>query len=105
MLQQTETLLTLLNEQGFPQFVGMGMIYQGVTLCQQGQAEKGVTQIQQGLAAQQVAGMKLVKPYHLSLLTEGYEKAGQPEKGLKVLAEVLVQILNYYLQALFSFGR
>jgi predicted ATPase len=70
----------------------MGVIYQGVTLCQQGQAEEGVTQIQQGLAAQQVAGMELVKPYHLSLLAEGYGKAGQPEQGLKVLAEALEEI-------------
>src|SRR4029078_1330322 len=28
----------------------------------------------------------------LSLLTEGYEKAGQPEKGLKVLAEALEEV-------------
>ncbi|MGH8614200.1 MAG: ATP-binding protein [Gammaproteobacteria bacterium] len=92
VLQQTETLFALLEKQGFSQFVGMGMIYQGVTLCQQGQAEEGVTQIQQGLAAQQVAGMKLVKPYHLSLLAEGYGKASQPEQGLKVLAEALEEI-------------
>ncbi len=91
-LQQTETLLALCEEHGFSQFVGMGRLYQGVTLCQQGRTEEGVTQIRQGLAAQQAAGMELVKPYHLSLLAEGCEKAGSPEEGLNVLVEALEKV-------------
>lgn len=36
--------------------------------------------------------MELVKPYHLSLLAEGCEKAGSPEEGLNVLVEALEKV-------------
>ena len=50
-------------------------------LATQGDAKEGVAHIRLGLAASYGVGPELMRPYWLSLLTEMYNQAGQPEAG------------------------
>ncbi len=61
----------------------------GWALAEQGQRERGIAQIRQGLAAWWTTGTEAYRPYFLTLLAEAYEKAGQAEEGLTLLAEAL----------------
>jgi predicted ATPase len=66
-----------------------GTILRGWALTMQGEGAEGVAQMRQGLVAYQTTGAELQRPYFLSLLAEAYQKGGQPEEGLQVLAEAL----------------
>jgi len=64
----------------------------GWTLAEQGQVQEGIAQMQQGLAAYRATGAELGRPRWLAQLAEAYEKVGQPEEGLTVLAEALAAV-------------
>jgi predicted ATPase len=68
------------------------MVIRGWALAKQGQGEAGIAQIRQGLAAVRAAGAEVARTYQLSLLVEAYQSVGQPEAGLRVLAEALAQV-------------
>ncbi len=70
----------------------MGTLIQGWALAEQGQGEAGIAQIRQGVAALRAAGMRFLGTYHLTLLAEAYDAVGEPEAGLRVLAEALAQV-------------
>src|SRR5262249_46601415 len=55
----------------------------------QGQSAEGMSQIRHGLATCLATGAGILHSYHLALLAEAYEKAGQAEEGLAALAEAL----------------
>lgn len=61
----------------------------GGALAGQGQVEEGIAQMQQSLAAWQTIGAELSRIRLLPWLAAAYEKAGQTEEGLSVLAEAL----------------
>jgi predicted ATPase len=44
------------------------------------------------LDAWQATGAEVQRPYYLALLAEAYEKSGQAEEGLNVLAEALALV-------------
>jgi predicted ATPase len=90
--EQTEALLVLAREQGFPVWVAWGTILRGWALTEQGQNEEGIAQIRQGLAAWRATGSAVWWPYFLGLLAEAYKKVGQPKEGLEVLAEALATV-------------
>jgi predicted ATPase/class 3 adenylate cyclase len=90
--EQANTLIALCTEQGIPFFLAWGIIWRGWILAVQGQGEEGIAQIRQGLAASRATGAGNWQPHFLALLAEAYEKAGQPEEGLTVLAEALAQV-------------
>jgi predicted ATPase len=87
-LEWSEAALALAHEQGFAQRLAEATIQRGWGLVEQGQEEAGIAQIRQGLAALRVTGVGTSRSY-VGLLAEAYGKAGQPEVGLSVLAEVL----------------
>jgi predicted ATPase/DNA-binding winged helix-turn-helix (wHTH) protein len=87
-----EALVALAATQGFERYVEHGRILQGWALAMQGDAAKGVAYIQQGLVVVQRTGLKLYRPYYLTLLAEAYGQAKQPEAGLSVLDEALTLI-------------
>jgi len=87
--ERAEAVIALCNEQGFPLYLAGGTIQQGWTLAEQGQVGDGIALLRQGLAAWRTIGAEEGGPWFLALLAEAYEKAGQPEEGLKVLAEAL----------------
>jgi predicted ATPase len=87
--ERTEPLLALATEQGFPDYVGAGTIWQGWLLILQGRLEEGMALMRQGLAAYRATGAGLLWPSILVPLAETYGKKGQPEEGLAVLEEAL----------------
>jgi predicted ATPase len=90
--KQTEALLTLSREQGFPQWLAMGPILQGWALAKRGQEAEGIVQMHQGLAAYRATETELERPYYLALLAEAYGTVEQFEEGLSVLAEALAVV-------------
>jgi predicted ATPase len=88
-LQRAEATIQLATEQGFPPWVGRGMMLRGWALAEQGQEAEGLAQMQQGLVVWQATGQELGQPFWLALLAERYGKAGQVKEGLQRLAEAL----------------
>ena len=86
-LEWSEAALALAHEQGFAQRLAEATIQRGWGLVEQGQEEAGIAQIRQGLAALRATGVGTSRSY-MGLLAEAYGKAGQPDTGLKVVAEV-----------------
>jgi predicted ATPase len=87
-LEWSEAALALAHEQGFAQRLAEATIQRGWGLVEQGQEEAGIAQIRQGLAALRATGVGSSGSYG-SLLAEAYGKVGQPDAGLREVAEVL----------------
>jgi predicted ATPase len=92
--EQAEIVIALATEQGFPIWTGVGMIFRGWVLVEQGRSEEGLAEMRQGLAVYWGTGAELVRPYWLALLAEGYTKLGRLEDGLSTLAEALTAAHN-----------
>jgi predicted ATPase len=94
-----EAAITLTIDQGLPNFLAIGTIFHGWALVEQAplpdrqeQAQEGIRQIRQGIAHWQASGAEVRQASFLGLLSEAYEKVGQPEEGLTVLAEALAAL-------------
>jgi predicted ATPase len=90
--EQAGSGVTLSKEQGFAQFLTMGLILQGWKRVGHGRAEESLAQIRRGLASWRSNGAELAVPYFLALLAEAYGEAGQLEKGLNALTEALTLV-------------
>jgi len=90
--EQAGSGVTLSKEQGFAQFLTMGLILQGWRRVGHGRAEESLAQIRRGLASWRSNGAELAVPYFLALLAEAYGEAGQLEKGLNALTEALTLV-------------
>jgi predicted ATPase len=89
-----DAMMVLATAQDLGHRIEHGRILRGWALAMQGDAATGVAHIQQGLVAVQSMGLKLYRPYFLSLLAEAYGQAGQPEAGLTVLTEALTLVAS-----------
>jgi predicted ATPase len=87
-----EAVMTLSTEQGFSRFLAMGTVLWGWVLTAQGHGEEGIAQIRQGLAAWQVTGQELGRPYFLALQAEAYGKVGKAAVGHTMLTEALALV-------------
>jgi TOMM system kinase/cyclase fusion protein len=85
--ERVEALMGLASEQGFPYRLANGTMLRGWALVAQGQDEAGMAQIHQGLADYRATGAAHGLSHHLALLAEAYGTIGQPEEGLRALAE------------------
>jgi predicted ATPase len=65
-----------------------GRLLQGWALAMQGEAAVGVAHLRQAVASPDV-GPEALRPYWLTTLAEAYDRAGQPQAGLQVLAEAV----------------
>jgi predicted ATPase len=89
---QAETLMTLAEEQGFGLRCEHGRILRGWALAMQGRPAEGVAQIRQAFGVYPNMEPGLYRAYFLGLLAEGYGQVGQPEAGLRVVAEALALV-------------
>ena len=64
-------------------------VWRGWALVQQGRHQEGTAQIEQGLAVSRQAGLELLRPLHLGLLAEAYEKVDRFDEALTALGEAL----------------
>jgi predicted ATPase len=98
--ERAEAVIALATEQGLPDWVAWGATQRGWALVEQGQVEEGIAQLQQGLAASRATGAELLRPWLLAALAAAYGKQGQPEEGLRVVAEALFAVhknqVRYY---------
>jgi TOMM system kinase/cyclase fusion protein len=90
--EHAEAAVVLAAEHEFPYWQVVGTTLVGWAVTVQGQGEEGILQMRQGLTAFQTAGVELEQSYFLALLAEAYGEAGQPEKGLVVLAKALALV-------------
>jgi predicted ATPase len=77
----------LATQQGFPLFVAWGTVPQGWARARQEQWAAGIATMRQGLEAAIATGSEVFYPYFLGLLAAACGAAGQPEEGLRLLAE------------------
>lgn len=87
--EQAAAAVALATEQGFTLWRAVGTILHGWALTTRGHGEQGIGQMRQGLEALRGTGTRLMQPYLLALLAEGYGAVQQPEAGLAVLAAAL----------------
>jgi predicted ATPase len=87
LLRKAEELLKLSNQHGFALFRTLGEAFQGCALAGLGRAEEGLSILHRGLAVMRAIGQGLHLPQALTMLAYAYGKAGQPEEGLRRLAE------------------
>jgi predicted ATPase len=87
LLRHVEEALELSNRHGFALFRAWGEAFQGCALAALGRAEEGLPILHRGLALTRAIGQELHLPQTLTMLAYAYGKAGQPEEGLRRLAE------------------
>jgi predicted ATPase len=92
--ERAEAAMALSSEHGFQFWLTAGTLYRGWALAELGQREEGILQMRNGLAAFLATGAKLGQPYFLARLAEAYDKGGQADEGLRVLAEALATVDN-----------
>jgi predicted ATPase len=87
--EQTEQLIALATEQGYPYFLAEGRLYQAWALGQQGRVGEAIRQMRQAISAMRVAHKGSGMPYRLLLLAGVHMRARQAPDGLDVLTEAL----------------
>ncbi len=90
--EQAEEVIAICTKQGIALLLAWGTILRGWALAEQGQGEAGINQIHQGLAAAQAMEAGVFRTHQLTLLAETYDAVGEPEAGLRVLAQALAQV-------------
>jgi class 3 adenylate cyclase/predicted ATPase/energy-coupling factor transporter ATP-binding protein EcfA2 len=88
-LEVADADLALTTEQIIPFYAAQAMVLRGWALVEQGRREEGITQLREGLAAYRATGAQLECSHWLALLAEAYRDTGQPEEGLRLIAEAL----------------
>jgi predicted ATPase len=94
MLRSAEEVLAISSQQGFSQWLAVGHILHGWCLGTTGHGAEGIQRLLKGISICRTAGAKIAMPFCLMTLAEVCGEAGQPEEGLKRLAEAadLVEI-------------
>jgi class 3 adenylate cyclase/tetratricopeptide (TPR) repeat protein/energy-coupling factor transporter ATP-binding protein EcfA2 len=87
--QQTEAMITLANEQGFPVFTSFGTFLRAWVLAMEGDRQEAITQIQQAMATLRDGIDNAERALHSARLVEAYGVVGQTEEGLRSVAEAL----------------
>jgi len=82
-------LLRLAQEQGYPFMIATANIYVGWALTQRGEIAGGIESCQNGLAQLQATGANCWLPFHLTLLAECHERAGENAPAAKAVGEAL----------------
>lgn len=84
-----EEAITLSTEQQVALWAAYSPAVRGWALVEQGKKEQGLEQIHVGLAALRATGTGLWQSQFLALLASAYQKTGQVQEGLDVVAEAL----------------
>jgi adenylate cyclase len=93
--QHASAAVTLSAEQEFPLWAAVGTLFHGWAVAAQGQEHEGLPLMRQGLQVLRATGAGTFLSYTLAVLAEIYGKIGQPEDGLRLLAEALTWVEQY----------
>jgi predicted ATPase len=85
--RHAEAATRVSREQGFPVWLGMGLILQGWARATRPQPAEQLPSMHEGLAIYRGTDAALFLPYFLTLLAETYGEASQPDAGLRLLDE------------------
>ena len=91
-LEGAQHLLSHTSEGKWPLRWAKGMVLKGWADAHGEQAARAITEMCQGLAVWRATGEAARVPHWLALLAEGYALAGQPDEGLRAIAEALEQV-------------
>ena len=81
--------IDIATEQGFAFWHATGTLYRGAGLVLQGNLEGGLPLLVEGLESYRATGAELALPYYLSLLGDGYTRAGRFEDAHRAMDEAL----------------
>jgi predicted ATPase len=87
-------LIALASEQGFPQWLAQGTIYQGWVKVNTGDVTTGISLLRSGRDAFHATGAKLLLPHYIGLIATAYEIAGELEEAATLLEDAL-QIVEW----------
>lgn len=85
--ERGEASLELSHEHGFAEFLATATFVSGWAAAEAGRIEEGIADLRRGLASRRATGREIEEPHVLAYFIEILAKAGQPEEGMKVLAE------------------
>jgi predicted ATPase len=80
------------QQHGFLSVMSTCRLYGGWAIVQQGEVTAGIAQIRESLDAFAASGYHLHQPERLAILADAYSRARQPEQGLWLLDQALVQV-------------
>jgi predicted ATPase len=89
ILRAADEVLAISNEHGFALWSAAGKLMRGLCLGATRQAADGIALLLEGLTEFRVVGCDITVPFWITALAEIYGFAGQPEEGLKRLAEAI----------------
>jgi class 3 adenylate cyclase/predicted ATPase len=87
ILRSADEILAISSEHGFALWSAFGKMIRGWGLGATGHAAEGIPLLIEGLADSHAIGCGAMLPFYLTTLGEVYGMAGQPDQGLKRLAE------------------
>jgi predicted ATPase len=85
--RHAEAATRICREQGFPFWLGVGLILQGWAYAMRYQPAEQIPSMHEGIALYRATHTTNWVPYFLTLLAETYGAANQPEAGLRLLDE------------------
>ena len=85
--RHAEAATCVSREQGFPFWLGVGLILQGWARATRPQPAEQLPAMHEGLAIYRATDAALYLPYFLTLLAETSGEASQPDAGLRLLDE------------------
>jgi predicted ATPase len=86
LLRQARELMTVAEEQRFPQYLTAGRAAYGWCLVKSGEMQKGLDLLAGSFGNTQT-GTRLYEPFRLALVADAWGAAGQPQTGLNSLDE------------------
>jgi class 3 adenylate cyclase/predicted ATPase len=82
-------LVAVASEQGFPLYGALGMIYRGWAKSRTGDVAEGIALLRSGSRAYSATGAEIRISYHIALLAQACQIAGQVEEALLLLNNAL----------------
>jgi predicted ATPase len=89
ILSSADEIINIANEHDIALWSAFGKMIRGWCLGAIGRSTEGIPLLIQGLADSRAIGCNAVLPFYLATLGEIYGIAGEPDKGLKSLAEAV----------------
>jgi class 3 adenylate cyclase/predicted ATPase len=91
-LDQAESVISLSRDQGFPFYLGSGMLVRGVALVGLGQHDEGIAELHQTLSGARAVGAEAFVSTILFQLAESHLRAGEADEALGLLEEVFPRL-------------
>jgi tetratricopeptide (TPR) repeat protein len=82
-----EAAIVICRDHGIGYYLAMVTMVRGWALAAQGRGEEAAMEIREGLAAYNISGAEVLRPFWLALAAETYEELGRLEEAMLLLGE------------------